>query len=56
MHWDCFRVVVRDGVLLPRLMPRLQQRSDAEAREIFLYIRAGARVALDQAEPPAAMR
>jgi quinohemoprotein ethanol dehydrogenase len=46
LHWDSFHAVVKDGLLLPKLMPRFQELSDEQLRQIFLYVRSGARAAL----------
>lgn len=48
LDWDSFRTVVKDGVLLPRLMPKFADMSDEELRKVYLYIRSGARDALRQ--------
>jgi quinohemoprotein ethanol dehydrogenase len=43
LHWDSFREAAKSGALLPKLMPRFDELSDAQLRDIFMYIRAGAR-------------
>jgi quinohemoprotein ethanol dehydrogenase len=51
LHWDTLRAVVKDGVLLPKLMPQFQQLRDDQLRAIFMYVRSGARQALKQPPP-----
>jgi quinohemoprotein ethanol dehydrogenase len=53
LHWDSFNSVVRHG-LLPQLMPRFEELSEAQLRGIFMYIRSGARTALQVPTPPQA--
>ena len=48
---DNFRSVVHDGALLQNGMPKFDDLTDEQLREIWAYIRAGARAAL--ARPPA---
>ncbi len=45
LHWGSFRAVVRDGLLLSKLMPRFQELSDDQLQDVFAYIRNGARAA-----------
>ncbi len=46
LDWNSFRHVVRDGTLLPQLMPQFEQLPEVDLRAVYLYIRAGARAAL----------
>jgi quinohemoprotein ethanol dehydrogenase len=46
LNWDSFRHVVKNGALLPQLMPQFQQLPEDDVRAVYLYIRAGAREAL----------
>ncbi len=46
LNWSSFRAIVKEGALVPKLMPRFAQLSDDELRSIYLYIRSGAREAL----------
>jgi quinohemoprotein ethanol dehydrogenase len=48
LHWETLRAVVKDGVLLPKLMPQFKQLNDDQLRAIFIYVRSGARQALNQ--------
>jgi quinohemoprotein ethanol dehydrogenase len=43
LNWASLRAVVKDGALLPKLMPRFEQVSDERLRSIYMYIRAQAR-------------
>jgi quinohemoprotein ethanol dehydrogenase len=52
LHWESFRAVVKDGLLLPRLMPQFQELSDDKLRAIFIYVRSGARQALNSRQAP----
>ena len=38
-----FKALLKDGMLAWRGMPRYSELSDAEVRDLFMYIRAGAR-------------
>ncbi len=46
LHWESFRSVLRDGLLLPKLMPRFAELPADEMRSLFMYVRAEARHAL----------
>jgi quinohemoprotein ethanol dehydrogenase len=48
LHWESFRTVVKEGTLLPKLMPKFANLPDEQLREIYLFIRSGAREALEQ--------
>ena len=52
LHWESFRAVVKDGLLLPRLMPQFHELSDDKLRAIFIYVRSGARQALNSRQAP----
>jgi quinohemoprotein ethanol dehydrogenase len=49
LRWDSFRSVVKEGVLVPKLMPRFDELSDGQLRAIYMYIRAGARASRSHA-------
>ncbi len=52
LGWDSFRAVLKDGTLVPRLMPKFDELSDEQLRDLFMYIRAGAReIAVSQGGP-----
>jgi quinohemoprotein ethanol dehydrogenase len=46
LHQDSFRSIVRDGILVPKLMPRFDELSDSQLEAIYIYVRAGARASL----------
>jgi quinohemoprotein ethanol dehydrogenase len=48
LNWDSFRKVVQEGDLLPKLMPKFAALPDEELRQVYLYIRSGARAQLQQ--------
>jgi quinohemoprotein ethanol dehydrogenase len=48
LEWESFRAVVHDGALLPKLMPKFAELSDEQLRDVYLYIRSGAREVLEQ--------
>jgi quinohemoprotein ethanol dehydrogenase len=50
LHWESFLTVVRDGALVNKLMPRFQELSDDQLREIYMYIRSGSRQVLQAQE------
>lgn len=50
LHADAFWTVVHDGALLRKGMPRFEQMTKEEARDLQAYIRAGAREALGTAD------
>ncbi len=52
LRWDSFRSVVAEGALLPKMMPRFGELSEAQVRAIYMYIRSGARDALQQERAP----
>jgi quinohemoprotein ethanol dehydrogenase len=45
LNWDSFHVVVKDGTLVPKLMPKFDELSEEQLRDLFMYIRTGAREA-----------
>ncbi len=49
LRWDSFRTVVKEGALVPKLMPRFDELSAGQLRAIYMYIRAGARASLSHA-------
>jgi quinohemoprotein ethanol dehydrogenase len=52
--WESFESVVKQGTLLPKLMPRFSELSSEQLQDLFTYIRDGARSALtksSQTEP-----
>jgi quinohemoprotein ethanol dehydrogenase len=49
LNWESFRHVVKEGALLPRLMPRFDELSEEQLRDVFTLIRSGARDALKAA-------
>jgi quinohemoprotein ethanol dehydrogenase len=46
-----FRMLLKDGLLMPQGMPRFEKMSDEHIRQLHAYIRAGARAALGRPEP-----
>jgi quinohemoprotein ethanol dehydrogenase len=54
LNWTSFHATLKEGTLLPKLMPNFGQMSEQQMRDIYIYIRAGARQALEQ--PSAATR
>jgi quinohemoprotein ethanol dehydrogenase len=48
LDWNSFHTVLTQGTLLPQLMPKFDHLSEEQMRDIYLYIRAGARQALKQ--------
>jgi quinohemoprotein ethanol dehydrogenase len=52
LDWESFRAAVKEGALLSRMMPRFDAFSDDEVRDIYLYIRSGAREVLNSTQPP----
>lgn len=54
LHWESLRAVVKDGTLVPKLMPRFEKLPDDQLRSVFMYIRSAARKVLaDNSERPA---
>jgi quinohemoprotein ethanol dehydrogenase len=53
LNWESFRSTVKGGALLSRMMPRFDGFSDEEVRDIYLYIRSGAREVLKSDQPQA---
>ena len=51
LNWESFRATVKEGALMSRLMPKFSAFSDDEVRNIYLYIRSGAREALKYGPP-----
>jgi quinohemoprotein ethanol dehydrogenase len=51
LHWQSFYDIVKDGALLPKMMPQFTELSDEQVQQVFDYIRKGARDALTS--PPA---
>ena len=49
LTWDSFHTVLKDGTLLPRLMPKFDRMPERQMQAIYQYIRAGARQALKDA-------
>src|ERR1700733_12642523 len=54
LRWDSFRSVVRDGLLVAKLMPRFAELSDSQLQAMYMYIRAGARASLNHPTQQAA--
>jgi quinohemoprotein ethanol dehydrogenase len=54
LRWGSFRSVVKEGALVPKLMPRFDELSDGQLRAIYMYIRADARASLRHATQHAA--
>jgi quinohemoprotein ethanol dehydrogenase len=54
LHWDSFRVTVKEGLLLAKLMPKFSELSDDQVRAVYMYIRAGARDVLAKQQAPRA--
>jgi quinohemoprotein ethanol dehydrogenase len=54
LHWGSFRATVKNGTLVSQLMPKFSALSDEELRDIYLYIRSGARDALAGSHPKTA--
>jgi quinohemoprotein ethanol dehydrogenase len=52
LHWDSFLTVVKEGTLMPKLMPRFDNLSDEQLNDLFMYIRAGAREAAKSQRDP----
>ena len=48
---EAFRSVLRDGALLQNGMPKFENLTDTQLRQIYAYIRAGAREAAQKAKP-----
>lgn len=51
LNWESFRSAVKEGALLSRMMPRFDTFSDEQVRDIYLYIRSGAREVLKSGQP-----
>jgi quinohemoprotein ethanol dehydrogenase len=49
---DALWTVLHDGILLPRGMPRFETLTREQVTQIYAYIRARARQALDTSKPP----
>ncbi len=52
LRWESFHAVVKDGTLIPKLMPKFDELSEDELRDLFMYIRAGARQIIASQEMP----